>query len=77
MPTPQDWKIKSRSHTCAHTGEPFADEQPLYAALFPGSDGAGTDFVRKDYTLDSWQAVRDQLQPFSFWKTVYKAPPPP
>jgi hypothetical protein len=71
----QDWKIKSRAHACAHTGRPFADGEQFYTALF-AEPGEG-EFARQDYSAEAWEALRGELQPFSFWKSVYEAPPPP
>ena len=75
MAITQDWKIRSRSHACSHTGDKFVDGQQFYTALF--SEGKAGELVRKDFSLESWEAVQSELKPFSFWKTTYEAPPPP
>lgn len=68
----QDWKIKSRGHTCTATGRTFEDEEVFYTALFeePGEEG----FVRRDYSAEAWNDVRSTLKPFSYWRTTYQAP---
>ena len=67
-----DWKIKSRSGVCSHTGEAFTDDEPFYTCIFadPESDG----FIRRDYSASAWQEVSASLEPapFSFWKSVFK-----
>lgn len=75
MAITQDWKIRSRSHACSHTGDKFTDGQQFYTALF--SEGKTGDLVRKDFSIESWNAVHSDLNPFSFWKSTYEAPPPP
>lgn len=75
MAITQDWKIRSRSHTCSHTGDKFTDGQLFYTALF--SEGKSGDLVRKDFSIESWNALHPELNPFSFWKSTYEAPPPP
>lgn len=70
----QDWKIRTTNAQCELTGEPFLDEQPFYTCIFddPESDG----FIRRDYSVDSWEKIRREIDPppFSFWKSTYKAP---
>lgn len=70
----QDWKIRTTNARDELTGEEFVDEQDFYTCIFddPESDG----FVRKDYAIESWEKVREELKPppFSFWRSTYKAP---
>jgi hypothetical protein len=68
----ENWNIRSRSHTCEQTGEAFADGETFYTALF--EDPKTGELVRQDYSVASWEAVRSELRPFSFWKSVYEAP---
>ncbi|MDF1850357.1 MAG: hypothetical protein P1U85_05935 [Verrucomicrobiales bacterium] len=72
----QDWKIRTTNAQCELTGEPFVDEQVFYTCIFddPESDG----FLRKDYSVESWEKIRNEIDPapFSFWKSTYKAPVP-
>ena len=75
MAITQDWKIRSRSHACSHTGEPFTDGDEFYTALF--SDPKSGELTRQDLSLEAWGAIRETIDPFSFWKTTYEAPPPP
>ena len=72
MPINENWNIRSRSHTCAHTGATFADGETFYTALF--EDAKTDELVRRDYSVESWEAVRGELHPFSIWKSIYEAP---
>jgi hypothetical protein len=72
MPINENWNIRSRSHTCLQTGEAFADGETFYTALF--EDPKTDELVRRDYSVTAWEAVRRELHPFSFWKSVYEAP---
>lgn len=69
-----DWKIRATQAQCELTGDAFSDEQEFYTCIFddPESDG----FIRRDYAVESWEKVRDEIdpKPFSFWKSTYKAP---
>lgn len=68
----QEWEIKTAGKTCATTGQPFADGQPIYSRLAVGPEG----YARCDYSEAGWtEQVRKES--ISFWKTVYHAPPPP
>lgn len=68
----QDWVIKSRARTCALCEEPFADGSTIYSCLRRGEEG----YERLDIAEACWEkAPKDQL--ISFWKSVYRAPPPP
>ncbi len=72
----QDWKIRTTTAQCELTEAPFNDGEVFYTCIFddPESDG----FIRKDYAKESWEKVRgDGPDPFSFWKSTYKAPAPP
>ena len=72
----QDWKLRSTTAQCELTEKPFEDGEDFYTCIFddPESDG----FIRKDYSEASWRQVRSEEgpQPFSFWKSSYKAPEP-
>ena len=72
----QDWKIRSTMAQCVLTEEPFEDGEDFYTCIFddPESDG----FIRKDYSVVSWRQVCSAggMNPFSFWKSTYKAPQP-
>ncbi len=68
----ENWNIRSRSHTCQHTGEPFTDGDTFYTALF--EEEKTGELIRRDYAAASWDAVRGELHPFSFWKSIYEAP---
>ncbi len=70
----QDWKIRSTDAKCELTGVAFADKEDFYTCIFddPESDG----FLRRDYSVESWSKVKEELDPppFSFWRSTYKAP---
>ncbi|MCB1231283.1 MAG: hypothetical protein KDN19_13495 [Verrucomicrobiae bacterium] len=70
----QDWKIRSHSHRCCLTDEPFTDGEEFYTCIFidPRSDG----YVRRDYAAKNWPRISRNLDPtpFSFWKSTYEAP---
>ena len=68
----QDWKIRSRAHTCAHTGRAFTEGEEFTTALF--IDPTSKDLTRNDYSHEAWEALVGELKPFSFWKTEYIPP---
>ena len=72
MAIKENWNIRSRSHTCAHTGRQFTDGEEFYTVLF--EDPKTEELVRSDYSLESWAEVHPQLNAFSFWKSSYTAP---
>lgn len=69
----QEWKIKGRAHACCVTGQPFAENEPFYTALFE-DDSEEDGFIRRDYCVAAWKQERPQLQPFSHWRSVYEPP---
>jgi hypothetical protein len=68
----QEWKIKSRGHACGATGREFVDGEVFFTALF--EDPAGDGFVRRDYSAAAWEAGRDGMAPFSYWRSVFEEP---
>ncbi|HWB03187.1 MAG TPA: hypothetical protein VG796_09200 [Verrucomicrobiales bacterium] len=72
MPINENWNIRSRSHTCLQTGDAFADGETFYTALF--EDPQTDELVRRDYSVTAWESLKDELHPFSFWKSIYEAP---
>ena len=68
----QDWKIRSRAHRCTDTERTFEDGERVVTGIFadPESDG----YLRKDYCLEAWDRLKDELKPFSFWQGTYHAP---
>jgi hypothetical protein len=66
-----EWEIKSRSHACAHTQVPFNDGDTIWTLLFRDKLG----FRREDISDDAWIQLKESAQPFSFWKSKYRAPP--
>ncbi len=68
----QDWDIKARGHVCAATGEAFTDGQEIVCCLVRAAEG----FDRRDYSQSGWNA-HPPSDAISFWRTVYRAPPPP
>lgn len=70
----QEWKIRATQARCEITGEAFADGQEFFTCIFEDPDSDG--FIRRDYSAPVWKDVRKSLTPapYSFWKSVYKAP---
>ena len=68
-----DWTIQSRSHTCAATGQAFAEGEYFYTLLY--TDGSG--FRREDLSEEAFKARNENVQPFSHWRAKYVPPPPP
>jgi hypothetical protein len=66
-----EWEIKARSHTCAHTQIPFNDGDTIWTLLFRDKHG----FRREDISDAAWIQSKESVQPFSFWKSKYQAPP--
>ena len=70
----QDWKIRGRTHECAHTQRAFVDKERIYTAIFvdPDSD----NWVRRDYSSEAWDKIHEKFepQPFSHWGSAYRAP---
>jgi hypothetical protein len=67
-----DWTIQGRAEKCAATGESFQDGEYFYTLLFNEGDG----FRREDLSEAAWKERNENLQPFSFWRSKYEAPPP-
>ena len=72
MAIQKDWKISRRHSKCTHSGEKFADEETFYTCIFDDPEGEG--FLRKDFSVASWEELSKTLEPFSFWKTTCKYP---
>jgi len=70
----ENYHIRSRSHVCGQTGEPFKDGDYFYTCIF--EDPATGEFTRKDYSTAAWEALHPELanQPFSHWRSKYEAP---
>lgn len=68
---PNDWDIKSRGDKCSVTGQEFSEGENFYTLLFHARDG----FRREDLSEAAWQQRNDNIQPFSFWRSKFEAPP--
>lgn len=68
-----DWDIKSRAHTCAHSGREFQSGEFFYTRLVREGDG----FRREDLCDEAWHSCNDNIKPFSFWRSKYEPPAPP
>jgi hypothetical protein len=68
-----EWEIKARAHRCAKSEEPFTDGAIIYTLLYRDRNG----FRREDVSEQAWLEIKDQVNPFSFWKSRYEAPRPP
>jgi len=69
----QEWRIRPRANTCSHSGIPFGYLTEFFTAIF--FDNKNGEFSRNDYSAESWEALREEIQPFSFWKSLYVIPP--
>ena len=70
-PLADEWSIQHRAEACALTGQPFAEGEEFYTLLFRDGDG----FRRQDLSEPAWQQRNENLQPFSFWRSRFEAPP--
>lgn len=69
----ENYSIKSRSHRCHVSDEPFVEDQVFVAAIFPDPESDG--YLRLDYSVAAWEARDDgEQEPFSFWRSHYKPP---
>lgn len=68
-----DWEIKSRSNVCQISGREFADGEAFFTLLYYEKGS----FQRMDVSEECFQKASSENPPFSFWRTRYKAPPPP
>lgn len=66
-----EWEIKARGHACARTEVPFNDDETIWTLLFRDKHG----FRREDVSEAAWDQLKDTVQPFSFWRSKYQAPP--
>jgi len=66
-----EWEIKARSHACARTQVPFNDGDAIWTLLFRDKHG----FRREDISDAAWTELKESVEPFSFWKSKYQAPP--
>ena len=67
-----EWEIKARSRQCARTHETFENGATIYTLLFRDRVG----FKREDITETAWQQIKENVAPFSFWKSTFQAPAP-
>lgn len=67
-----EWEIKARSRQCARTQKAFDDGATIYTLLFRDRTG----FKREDISETAWQQIKERVEPFSFWKSKFQAPPP-
>lgn len=68
----QDWNIQPRAVVCAQTGEPFAEGERVYSALY-WREGK---YQRLDLKEAAWNARNDNIEPLSAWQTDFVPPPP-
>jgi hypothetical protein len=67
-----EWEIKARSRVCSRSQTPFSDGDTIWTLLFRERDG----FHREDVSAATWQQLKNTVQPFSFWRSIYQAPQP-
>lgn len=66
----ENWNIRSRAHSCAHSSVPFTDGQPFVTVLL--EDEKSGELLRKDFSLGSWKEIEPTLtSPLSFWRTEF------
>src|ERR1017187_5895284 len=70
-PLANEWTIKHRSDACALTSRPFVAGEHFYTLLFQDAEG----FRREDLSEEAWTNRKENIQPFSFWKTRYEPAP--
>lgn len=68
----QDWQIKPLGHACAATGAAFEAGQTIVCCLVRTAEG----YDRRDFSMAGWETARPP-EVVSYWKTVYRTPPPP
>ena len=69
----EPWSIKSRAHVCVVTERHFEDGESFCTAIFPDPESSG--YLRKDFSTEAWeQRGDDELTPFSYWQSIYRAP---
>ncbi len=68
-----EWNIKARSEVCQVTGRPFVEDEVFYTMLTETKEG----LVRQDLCEAAWTERNDNIRPLSFWKSTFKATPPP
>ena len=68
----QDWNIQPRAVVCGQTGEPFAEGERVYSALY-WREGK---YQRVDVKEAAWNARNDNIEPLSAWQTDFVPPPP-
>jgi hypothetical protein len=68
-----EWEIKTRSRQCARTKEAFDDGATIFTLLFRDRGG----FRREDVSERAWLEIKDNVEPFSFWKSKFQMAPPP
>lgn len=69
----ENWKIRQQIGACTHSEKEFQDGDTFYTAIFRNEETEGYD--RRDYSEESWEAISSSLEPFSYWKSKYEAPP--
>lgn len=73
MALAESWHVRSRSRECAACGRRFEDGEIIVTALFPDPESSG--YLRKDFSLDAWNARGEEEEPaFSFWKSTFSPP---
>lgn len=69
----EQWNIKTRAHTCAHTGVPFREGETICTALF--EDPKTEEMIRADCSEAGWAELSKTRKPFSFWRSKYESNP--
>lgn len=67
----QNWHLRARSHSCAQTGHPFTEGDSMITAIYFDPETGG--YLRRDVSLDAWDAEVAERTPYSHWRTHYQA----
>lgn len=69
------YEIGRFTGTCAATGAALAPDSPCVATLSESSNGPG--FVRRDYSVESWESGHRPEGLFGYWRTIVPHPDAP
>lgn len=72
MSLERQWKLSSRKSICSECERGFQEGDPFHTAIF-WNDAEG-EYHRKDFCEACWKAIEEDVDAFSFWKSVYEPP---
>lgn len=73
---PGSFQLGRFTAACAATGRTLSPGEPIVATLCdaPAGDESGHEFVRRDFSIDSWNSGRRPESLVCFWRTVAPEP---